>query len=57
VDALLTAGIKPPEVYYLAQQLLPDYLPDRPLTPEILADLLASKAALAKKGIHTEVAL
>ncbi len=57
VDALLTAGIKPPEVYYLAQKLLPDYLPDRPLTPEILADLLATKTASAKPEIHTEAAL
>lgn len=57
VDALLTAGIKPPEVYYLAQKLLPDYLPDQPLTPEILADLLAKKTASGKAEIHTEVAI
>jgi energy-coupling factor transport system ATP-binding protein len=42
VDDLLTAGIKPPEVYYLAQALLPDFRPGKPVTPENLAETLAA---------------
>jgi energy-coupling factor transport system ATP-binding protein len=43
VDALLSAGIKPPEVYYLSRALLPDFQPDRPLTPALLAEILAER--------------
>jgi energy-coupling factor transporter ATP-binding protein EcfA2 len=42
LDELLTAGIKPPEVYYLARQLLPGFLPDKPVTPENLAETLSA---------------
>jgi energy-coupling factor transporter ATP-binding protein EcfA2 len=42
LDELLTAGIKPPEVYYLARLLIPDFLPDRPVTPENLAETLST---------------
>ena len=40
VEQIKNAGIKPPEVYFLARDLLPEFNLDRPLTPEILADLL-----------------
>jgi energy-coupling factor transport system ATP-binding protein len=44
VDELLTAGIKPPEVYYLARTLLPDIHFDLPITPENLCENLANRA-------------
>lgn len=44
LDELLSAGIKPPEVYYLAKALIPDVPLDRPLTPHILAELVAQHA-------------
>jgi energy-coupling factor transport system ATP-binding protein len=40
VEKILKAGIKPPEVYTLANQLMPDQVFERPITPEDLADLL-----------------
>ena len=40
VDKIKTAGIKPPEVYFLARDLLPGVVLDRPITPEFLAELL-----------------
>jgi energy-coupling factor transport system ATP-binding protein len=48
VDELLTAGIKPPEVYYLARALLPNFQPDKPVTPKNLAETLAA----VWNGIH-----
>ena len=42
VDEIKMAGIKPPEVYFLARDLLSDVVLDRPVTPEILADLLVT---------------
>jgi energy-coupling factor transport system ATP-binding protein len=42
VDEIKTAGIKPPEVYFLARDLLSDVVLDRPVTPEILANLLVT---------------
>lgn len=55
VDDLLTAGIKPPEVYYLANELLPDYVPDRPITPELLADTLIQGKSHSKSESKSEV--
>lgn len=43
VDDLLLAGIKPPDVYLLAQALIPDVRLENPLTPDGLAVLLASR--------------
>jgi energy-coupling factor transporter ATP-binding protein EcfA2 len=40
VEQLFTAGIKPPEVYYLAKKLMPDFTPDKPITPEIFTEIL-----------------
>ncbi len=40
LEELLTAGIKPPEVYYLARELLPGFQPDKPVTPDNLAEIL-----------------
>ncbi len=54
VDDLLSAGIKPPEVYYMVQKLLPNYKPDRPITPELLAQILCHEKEQMK---NTEVAL
>ena len=42
VDKIRTAGIKPPEVYFLVRDLLPDVVLDQPITPEILAELLST---------------
>jgi energy-coupling factor transport system ATP-binding protein len=42
VDKIKTAGIKPPEVYFLARDLLPDVVLDRPITPEFLAELFVT---------------
>jgi energy-coupling factor transporter ATP-binding protein EcfA2 len=55
VEALLTAGIKPPEVYYMVQQLLPNYTPDRPITPEFLAQILCHEKDRLKDKKHSEV--
>jgi len=44
VDALLTAWIKPPEVYSMARQLLPGMHIDKPLTPTDLGELVAGRA-------------
>jgi energy-coupling factor transport system ATP-binding protein len=41
VDEIKTAGIKPPEVYFMARNLLPAVTLDRPLTPEVLAGMLS----------------
>ncbi len=43
VDDLLQAGIKPPDVYLLAQALIPDVRLEKPLTPDGLAELLANR--------------
>jgi len=48
VGKLLTAGIKPPEVYLLAQQLIPGFHPDKPVTPDILADTLSHLSEAAE---------
>jgi ABC-type glutathione transport system ATPase component len=51
LEELLTAGIKPPEVYYLASTLLPGFLPDKPVTPENLAEtLIAARRELTPGG-------
>lgn len=55
VDALLSAGIKPPEVYYMVQKLLPDYIPDRPLTPAYLAQILWQEKGKTKNKKGKEV--
>ncbi len=57
VEALLTAGIKPPEVYYLIQSLLPNYTPDRPITPEVLAQILCHENDPIRNKRGAEVAL
>lgn len=44
LDELYTAGIKPPEVYYLAQALVPDVRFDQPITPANLSELLNERA-------------
>jgi len=43
VDALLTAWIKPPEVYSMARRLFPGMHFDRPLTPADLGELVAAR--------------
>jgi energy-coupling factor transport system ATP-binding protein len=43
---LLTAGIKPPDVYLLARKLIPHIHLDKPLTPEGLAEILFDKLEL-----------
>jgi len=40
VEALLSASIKPPEVYELAEAVLPNLSLDKPITPKDLVDLL-----------------
>lgn len=41
VGQIKTAGIKPPEVYFLARDLMPDVNLDRPISPEIFAQMLS----------------
>lgn len=48
-EALLTAGIKAPDVYLLGKTLIPEMKLDKPLTPEGLADLLTSQYDLGSK--------
>jgi len=52
VEALHTAGIKPPEVYQLAHGLLPGIQWERPVTPADLAERLAGQVHAVQ---HSEV--
>lgn len=45
LDELACSNIKPPEVYRLANAVLQDFNPDRPITPKDLAEMLASQGA------------
>jgi energy-coupling factor transport system ATP-binding protein len=53
VEALHTAGIKPPEVYHLAQELLPGVQWEKPVTPADLALRLGeqTKAVQGSEGL------
>jgi len=55
VDSLLTAWIKPPEVYSMARQLFPGMHFDRPLTPADLGDLVAGRAQVPHPNTPFEV--
>jgi energy-coupling factor transporter ATP-binding protein EcfA2 len=48
LEELACSNIKPPEVYRLANAVLPDFNPDRPITPKDLAGMLA--APVSKEG-------
>lgn len=54
-DTLLTAGIKPPEVYSMARLLLPGVRFDKPLTPVDLGRLLAERAQAPRLNSQFEV--
>jgi len=54
-DTLLTAGIKPPEVYSMARLLLPGVHFDKPLTPVDLGKLLAERARSPRLNSQFEV--
>jgi energy-coupling factor transport system ATP-binding protein len=41
VDKIKTAGIKPPEVYFLVRDLMPEVVLNRPITPETLAEMFS----------------
>ena len=43
LEELACSNIKPPEVYRLANALLPNFNPDRPITPQDLARMLADQ--------------
>jgi len=45
-EELLTAGIKAPDVYLLAQTLIPQVQLGKPLTPQGLAELLNTQSNL-----------
>jgi len=45
-NELLTAGIKPPDVYLLAKMLLPNLQLEKPLTPDGLAELINNQMKL-----------
>ena len=43
VELLHVAGIKTPEVYQLIHSLIPDFIPEKPLTPVYVAEILAER--------------
>ena len=45
LEELACSNIKPPEVYRLANAVLPDFNPDRPITPQDLAEMLADQVS------------
>ena len=45
LEELACSNIKPPEVYRLANAVLPDFNPDHPITPQDLAGMLAEQAS------------
>ncbi len=55
VDALLTAWIRPPEVYSMARRLFPGMHFDRPLTPADLGELIAGRAQASHANAPFEV--